>query len=58
MSFQVTGLLQQNITGDKKISGLIATLLEWRNILYVPPSSVLKHTKLKFALGAVQWSEA
>ena len=52
--FQVTRLLHKYLPEDEKSLGY-ATLLEWRNILYVPPSSVLNTRKTQVRMGAVQW---
>ncbi|AKO52604.1 hydrolase [Marinobacter psychrophilus] len=52
--FQVTRLLHKYLPEDEKSLGY-ATLLEWRNILYVPPSSVLNARKTQVRMGAVQW---
>ncbi len=52
--FQVTRLMHKYLPEDKKSLGY-ATLLEWRNILYTPPSTVLSAKKTQVRLGAVQW---
>ncbi len=52
--FQVTRLLQKYLPQDKKSQGY-ATLLEWRNILYTPPSTVIQAKKTQVRMGAVQW---
>src|SRR5690554_1952887 len=52
--FQVTRLMHKYLPEDEK-SMVYATLLEWRNILYTPPSSVLDVKKTQVRMGAVQW---
>ncbi len=52
--FQVTRLMHKYLPEDEKSLGY-ATLLEWRNILYTPPSPVLDVKKTQVRLGAVQW---
>lgn len=52
--FQVTRLMHKYLPEDEKSLGY-ATLLEWNNILYTPPSSVLNVRKTQVRLGAVQW---
>ena len=52
--FQVTRLMHKYLPEDEKSQGY-ATLLEWRNILYTPPSPVLSVKKTQIRLGAVQW---
>ena len=52
--FQVTRLMHKYLPEDEKSLGY-ATLLEWRNILYTPPSPVLSVKKTQVRLGAVQW---
>jgi predicted amidohydrolase/GNAT superfamily N-acetyltransferase len=52
--FQVTRLMHKYLPEDEKSQGY-ATLLEWRNILYTPPSPVLNVKKTQVRLGAVQW---
>ncbi len=52
--FQVTRLMHKYLPEDKKSLGY-ATLLEWNNILYTPPSSVLNVKKSQVRMGAVQW---
>ncbi len=52
--FQVTRLMHKYLPEDEKSLGY-ATLLEWNNILYTPPSSVLNTRKTQVRLGAVQW---
>ena len=52
--FQVTRLMHKYLPEDEKSLGY-ATLLEWRNILYTPPSSVINERKTQVRMGAVQW---
>jgi predicted amidohydrolase/GNAT superfamily N-acetyltransferase len=52
--FQVTRLMHKYLPEDEKSLGY-ATLLEWRNILYTPPSSVINVKKTQVRMGAVQW---
>ena len=52
--FQVKRLLHKYIPEDEKSKGY-ATLLEWNNIMFEPPSSVLESRKSQVRLGAVQW---
>ncbi|WP_336366500.1 bifunctional GNAT family N-acetyltransferase/carbon-nitrogen hydrolase family protein [Marinobacter sp. C2H3] len=52
--FQVTRLMHKYLPEDEKSLGY-ATLLEWRNILYTPPTSVLSTRKTQVRMGAVQW---
>ena len=52
--FQVTRLMHKYLPEDEKSQGY-ATLLEWRNILYTPPSPLLSVKKTQVRLGAVQW---
>ncbi|MCK7543074.1 GNAT family N-acetyltransferase [Marinobacter bryozoorum] len=52
--FQVTRLMHKYLPEDQKSLGY-ATLLEWRNILYTPPSTVVNARKTQVRMGAVQW---
>jgi len=52
--FQVKRLLQRYLPEDEKSKGY-ATLLEWNNILYTPPTSLEDYSKTQIRLGAVQW---
>lgn len=52
--FQVMRLMHKYLPEDEKSLGH-ATLLDWNNILYTPPSSVLNVRKTQVRLGAVQW---
>lgn len=52
--FQVKRLLHKYIPEDEKSRGY-ATLLEWNNIMYTPPSQVVDFRKTQIRLGAVQW---
>ena len=52
--FQVMRLMHKYLPEDEKSLGH-ATLLDWNNILYTPPSSVLNVKKTQVRLGAVQW---
>ncbi|OEY67598.1 bifunctional GNAT family N-acetyltransferase/carbon-nitrogen hydrolase family protein [Marinobacter sp. X15-166B] len=52
--FQVTRLMRKYLPEDEKSLGY-ATLLEWRNILFAPPSSILQVKKTQVRMGAVQW---
>ncbi|UZD64034.1 MULTISPECIES: bifunctional GNAT family N-acetyltransferase/carbon-nitrogen hydrolase family protein [Marinobacter] len=52
--FQVTRLMHKYLPEDQKSLGY-ATLLEWNNILYTPPSTVLNTRKTQVRMGAVQW---
>ncbi|PAV26405.1 putative amidohydrolase [Tamilnaduibacter salinus] len=52
--FQVTRLMHKYLPEDEKSMGY-ATLLEWNNILYTPPTPVLETRKTQVRIGAVQW---
>ncbi|MDX1589003.1 MAG: bifunctional GNAT family N-acetyltransferase/carbon-nitrogen hydrolase family protein [Oleiphilaceae bacterium] len=52
--FQVKRLLHKYIPEDEKSRGY-ATLLEWNNIMYSPPTPVVDYRKTQIRLGAVQW---
>lgn len=52
--FQVTRLMHKYLPEDEKSMGY-ATLLEWNNILYTPPSTLLNARKTQVRMGAVQW---
>jgi predicted amidohydrolase/GNAT superfamily N-acetyltransferase len=52
--FQVTRVLKKYLPEDEKSQGY-ATLLEWRNIFYEPPSKVIDTKKRDVRVGAVQW---
>ncbi|MGM0569100.1 GNAT family N-acetyltransferase [Marinobacter sp.] len=52
--FQVTRLMHKYLPEDQKSLGY-ATLLEWNNILYTPPSTVVNTRKTQVRMGAVQW---
>ncbi len=52
--FQVKRLLRRYLPEDEKSAGF-ATLLEWSNILYEPPASILASPKTRIRVGAVQW---
>jgi predicted amidohydrolase/GNAT superfamily N-acetyltransferase len=52
--FQVKRLMHKYLPEDEKSLGY-ATLLEWNNILYTPPSSILDVRKTQVRMGAVQW---
>jgi len=52
--FQVTRLMQKYLPEDTKSMGY-ATLLEWRNILYTPPTQGQWTRKQQVRMGAVQW---
>lgn len=52
--FQVTRLMHKYLPEDEKSLGY-ATLLEWRNILYTPPTPMLSVRKTQVRMGAVQW---
>lgn len=52
--FQVKRLLHKYLPEDRKSMGY-ATLLEWNNILYMPPTPVLATRKTQVRLGSVQW---
>ncbi|MFE8069951.1 bifunctional GNAT family N-acetyltransferase/carbon-nitrogen hydrolase family protein [Marinobacteraceae bacterium S3BR75-40.1] len=52
--FQVKRLLRRYLPEDEKSRGF-ATLLEWNNILYTPPTTLEDYRKTQIRLGAVQW---
>ena len=52
--FQVKRLLHKYLPEDAKSMGY-ATLLEWNNILYTPPSLVVDSPKTQIRVGSVQW---
>ncbi|MAL99248.1 bifunctional GNAT family N-acetyltransferase/carbon-nitrogen hydrolase family protein [Hydrocarboniclastica marina] len=52
--FQVKRLLHRYLPEDEKSKGY-ATLLEWNNIMYAPPSDISDFRKSQVRLGAVQW---
>ena len=52
--FQVMRLMHKYLPEDEKSLGH-ATLLDWNNILYTPPTSLLDVKKTQVRLGAVQW---
>ena len=53
-NFQVKRLLHKYLPEDEKSLGY-ATLLEWANIMYTPPTSVIGARKTQVRMGAVQW---
>ncbi len=52
--FKVKRLLRDYLPEDQKSQGY-ATLLEWDNILYEPPSPLAAYHKTHVRVGAVQW---
>jgi len=52
--FQVTRLLHKYLPEDEKSMGY-ATLLEWNNIFFSPPTPVVSVKKTQIRVGAVQW---
>lgn len=52
--FQVKRLLHRYLPEDERSRGY-ATLLEWNNILYSPPSDLAEFRKSQVRLGSVQW---